>query len=281
MSGLEATEELVQGVKHLLREALGNLVLVLAAAFKQGGEPLVARQRQQALLGKQQAQRGADRAPGGIDQIREAEVHPAGALASGGRDQAERDAVEQQPGGDTGAAQKALHSALGRCLQSAGTGRRLVEVLSGGEHLHEQLPRRCAIPRVPFTDCEVRVQRLVVVRENDRQIGRDGSFCRARVAPGREAPAEDRAGEFSEVSHARFGIASREDRPLVDAPGEQRLPLRILAVQDRSRLDQRRSRDHESVRLDEAQPFEVGTGVRIGSGHTSAGFGTDAEVFRV
>ena len=68
---------------------------------------------------------------------------------------------------------------------------------------------------------------------------------------------------------------------MVDAPGEQRLPLRILTVQDRSRLDQRRSRDHQAVRLDEAQPFEVGTGVRIGSGHTSAGFGTDAEVFRV
>ena len=38
VSGLEAAEELVQGVQHLLREALGNLVLVLATAFKQGGE---------------------------------------------------------------------------------------------------------------------------------------------------------------------------------------------------------------------------------------------------
>ena len=152
---------------------------------------------------------------------------------------------------------------------------------SGSEHLHEQLPRRCAIPRVTFTDCEVRVQRLVVVRENDRQIGRDGSFCRARVASGREAPAEDRARELLEVSHAGLGIASWQHHALVDAPGEQRLPLRILAVQNRSRLDQRRSRDHQSGWLDEAQPFEVGTGVRIGSGHASEGFGTDAEVFRV
>ena len=51
VSGLEATEELVQGVKHLLGEALGNLVLVLAAAFEQGGETLLAGQRQQALFG--------------------------------------------------------------------------------------------------------------------------------------------------------------------------------------------------------------------------------------
>ena len=52
VSGLEAAEELVHGVQHLLREALGNLVLVLATAFEQGGEPLVARQRQKALLGE-------------------------------------------------------------------------------------------------------------------------------------------------------------------------------------------------------------------------------------
>ena len=38
VSGLEAAEELVQGVQHLLGEALGHLVLVLAAAFEQGGE---------------------------------------------------------------------------------------------------------------------------------------------------------------------------------------------------------------------------------------------------
>ena len=51
VSGLEAAEELVQAVQNLLREALGNLVLVLAAALEQGGEPLVAGQCQQALFG--------------------------------------------------------------------------------------------------------------------------------------------------------------------------------------------------------------------------------------
>ena len=57
MSGLEAAEEFVQAVQNLLRQSLGDLVLVLAAALKQGGEPLVAGQCQQALFGQQQAQR--------------------------------------------------------------------------------------------------------------------------------------------------------------------------------------------------------------------------------
>ena len=51
VSGLEAAEDLVQGVQNLLRETLGNLILVLAAAFEQRGEPLVARQCQQPLFG--------------------------------------------------------------------------------------------------------------------------------------------------------------------------------------------------------------------------------------
>ena len=51
VSGLEAAEELVQSVQNLLRETLGDLVLVLAAAFEQGGEPLVAGQCEQPLFG--------------------------------------------------------------------------------------------------------------------------------------------------------------------------------------------------------------------------------------
>ena len=249
--------------------------------FEQGGEPLVAGQCQQPLFGQQQTERRAERAPGGVDQVREAEVHPAGALASRGGDQAQGNAVEQHPGGDPGAAQEALRTPLGRCLQSAGAGRRLVEVVSGGEHLHQQLPRRRAVLRIPLANREDRAQRLSVVRENDRQIGRNGRLCRAGVTPRREAPAEDRAREFSEVSHGRLGIAPREDHAFVDTPGEHRLRLRILPIQDRSRLDQRRCRDHQSVRLYETQPFEVGTCVRIRRRHMSADFGSGAERPRV
>ena len=163
---------------------------------------------------------------------------------------------------------------MGRYLQSAGAGRRLVEVLSAVEHLHEQLPRRRAVLRIALSNREVRTQRLTVVRENDRKIGRDGSSFRACIALGREAPTEDRARVFSKVSHARLWIASRKDRPLVDAAGESPLPLRILTVQDRSCLDQRRSRDHQSVRLDESEPFEMGAGVRVLRRHACQPRGT-------
>ena len=52
-----------------------------------------------------------------------------------------------------------------------------------------------------------------------------------------------------------------------DAAGQAALPLRILSVQERSGLDQCGRRDHEAVRLDEAEPFEVGAGVGVGGGH--------------
>ena len=199
-----------------------------------------------------------------VDQIREAEVHPAGALPAGSGDQAECDTVEQHPGGNAGAAEQALRPALGSCLQSAGTGAHLVEVLPGVEHLHQQLPRRRAVLRVAFAHREVRTECLTVVRENDRarSSGME-AFFRVRVALGREAPAEDLTREFSKVSHARLRIAPRGDRPLVDAAGEQRLALCILTVQDRSCFDQRRRRDHQTVGLDETQPFEMGACVRI------------------
>ena len=55
---------------------------------------------------------------------------------------------------------------------------------------------------------------------------------------------------------------------------EQAEKLRIRAValvhrvrvQDRARLGQRGSRDHEAVRLEEAEPFEVGAGIGVGFG---------------
>ena len=54
---------------------------------------------------------------------------------------------------------------------------------------------------------------------------------------------------------------------LADAAGQTALTFRILSVQERSGLGQRRRRDHEAVRLDEAEPFEMGAGVGVGGGH--------------
>ena len=140
MGGLEPAQKLVERVHHLLGEALAHLVLVLAAVFQERGEPLAAGQCEEALLGEQHAECGAERAPGGPAHVRDAEVHPARAFAARGGDEAKRGAVEQQAGGNPGAAKETLGAPLGRGFQArAGTaaGRRNVEVPARVEHLHE------------------------------------------------------------------------------------------------------------------------------------------------
>ncbi len=61
VGGLEAAQQLVERVEHLLGEALADLVLVLAAVLEERGEALRAGQAQQSRLAEQQAQRGRDR----------------------------------------------------------------------------------------------------------------------------------------------------------------------------------------------------------------------------
>ena len=57
--GLEAAQQLVERVQHLLGQALADLVLELAAVLEQGGEALRARQAEEPRLAEEQAQRGA------------------------------------------------------------------------------------------------------------------------------------------------------------------------------------------------------------------------------
>ena len=45
------------------------------------------------------------------------------------------------------------------------------------------------------------------------------------------------------------------------------LTVGILPIEDGARLDQRGGGDHEAVRLDEAEPFEMGAGVGVRGGH--------------
>ena len=73
-----------------------------------------------------------------------------------------------------------------------------------------------------------------------------------------------------EVLNAGLRAARRVEHALADAADQSALPFRILPVQDRSRLDQRGRRDHEAVRLNEAEPFEVGAGVGVRGGHVTA-----------
>ena len=125
VGGLEPADELVEGVHHLFREALAHLVLVLAAVIEEGGEPLRARQGEEALFGEEEAEGGAEGAPGGEAHVRDAEVHPARALPPRGGDEAKRDAVEEQAGGDPGAPEQTLGAALGPRLRGADRHRRI------------------------------------------------------------------------------------------------------------------------------------------------------------
>ncbi len=113
VGGLEAAQQLVERVQHLFGEPLADLVLILPAVGEQRGEPPVARDGQQPRLAEQQAQGGGDGPTGGLDHVGYAEVEPARALAARSRDEAQCDAVEQQPRRDAGVAQQALHARLG------------------------------------------------------------------------------------------------------------------------------------------------------------------------
>ena len=271
VGGLEPSDELVEGVHHLLGETLAHLVLVLAAVLEESGEPLSARQREEALLGEEEAEGGAEGAPGGEAHVRDAEVHPAGALAARSGDEAKRDAVEEQAGGNPGAPEQALGTALGRGFEArpgappppAGASKSCPVV----ECLDEELPWRLTVARVALADREVGAEGLAVVREGNLQLGRDRSFVGASVAAGSEPPAEDAGGKLAEVGDAGLRPARGVEHTLADAAGKPALPFGVLPVQDGSRLRKRRGGDHEPLRLDEAEPFEVGAGVGIGGGH--------------
>ena len=271
VGGLEPPDELVEGVHHLLGEALAHLVLVLATVLEEGGEPLRARQREQALLGEEEAKGGAEGAPGGEAHVRDAEVHPAGALAPRRGDEAKRDAVEGQARGNPSASEQSLGAAVERGFEArlGAPGYRRVEVLPRVEHLHEKLPWSPAITRVALADGEVGEKGLAVVRKGKLQLGRNGSLLRARIPTRREAPAQGGGGEFPEVGDAGLGTAGGVKLALLDATGETVLPFHVLPVQDGSRLRERRGGDHEAVRLDETEPFEVGAGVGVGGGHVA------------
>ena len=259
---------------HLFGEALAHLVLVLAAVLEEGGESLVSGESEEALFGEEEAQGGAEWAPSRPAHVGDAEVHPAGAFSARGGDEAKRDPVEEQAGGNPGAAEKALGAAVWRgfearpCAGASTPGRR-VEVLPRVQHLDEKLPRRLSVPRVALADCEVGAKGLAVVREGNLQISRNRSFLRAGVPAGREAPAENGAGKLAEVGDVELRPARRVELALADAAGKPALPFGVLAVQDGSRLRERRGGDHEALRLDEPEPFEVGAGVGVGGGHVA------------
>jgi hypothetical protein len=140
VGGLEAAQQLVERVQHLLGQALAHLVLELAAVLEERRQALGARQAQEPRLAEEKPQRGRDRPARGLDHIRDAEVEPTGALTTRRREEPERAAVEEETRRDAGLAQQPLHAAVGRGLQRAVAADHAVEVLTGFEDPHEELP---------------------------------------------------------------------------------------------------------------------------------------------
>lgn len=87
MGGLEPAQQLVEGVQDLFRQALADLVLVLAALLQQSGETLGPTDAQKPVLAQQQAHGGADWAARRLRHVAHAEVQPARTLALRGRHQ--------------------------------------------------------------------------------------------------------------------------------------------------------------------------------------------------
>ena len=91
-----------------------NQASQLARKLEPTRHPLVPGESEEALFGEKQAEGGAEGAPGRLAQVRDPEIHPAGAFAARGGDEAERGPVEKQAGGNPGAAEEALRAAVGR-----------------------------------------------------------------------------------------------------------------------------------------------------------------------
>ena len=271
VGGLEPPDELVEGVHHLFREPFAHLVLVLAAVLEEGGEPLGARQREEALLGEGG---GGGRSRGGRPAVRlmsatrksiQPELSPRGA-------EMRRSAtpLKSRPAGTPvpRSRRSARPWAEASRREPVPTGYRRVKVLPGVEHLDEELPRRLTVALVALADREVGAEGLAVVREGNLQLGRNRSLCRAGEPAGRGSPSR---GRWRRTPGSRRCMAPRRVRGRARARGCSRrvgsCPSASCRFRMASRLRERRGGYHQAVRLDVAEPFEVGAGVGVGGGH--------------
>ena len=149
VSGLEAAQELVEGMQYLLGQTLADLVLILAAILEQRGEALRARLAEEPVLAEEQPHCSRDRPSRGGEHIRNAKVEPARALAPWRRNEAKGCTVEEQSRRHAGMAQEAFHAAVGRGFEATArpcpATRHVVEFLFRLTDANEQLPGRCAV----------------------------------------------------------------------------------------------------------------------------------------
>ena len=131
LRGLEAGEQEVQGLQHLLGEVAGDLALGLARGGQQLGQLLVRGDAEPLARVQEHDQRIEQGAAGGGDQICEAEGEGAGGGAVRRVQEAQVGAVAQKADGHAGVAQQALELGGRRIVPGAGDGLALVERQAG------------------------------------------------------------------------------------------------------------------------------------------------------
>jgi hypothetical protein len=265
VGGLDAAEELVESVKDLLGELLGDLVLELAALGEEPGESGRGRAGEEPGLGEEEVKGVGEGTTGGEEHLGDTEVHPAGALAVGGGDKAEDAPVGEEPGGDAGPTEETLEAGVVGDAEVTGSVDGSIEIVGGIDDADEELPGGLALLGRELTDGEVWSEGGVEVGESDMEVVGDGCgalrgvACTVRrgIALGRPAPAEDLGGEAGEVGDEGLGVGVGGEGALLDDGAEGVLVRRIGAVEDDAGLLEGEGGDDEAGRLEVADPLEV------------------------
>ena len=269
MRGLEAAQQLVQRVQHLLGELLGDLVLELAAVLEQRGEAL---RRAAVRAGAARRAAAAARSQIGRPAVwtmsRDPEVEPARALAARRGDQPQRAAVEQQAGWHAGLAQQPLHPAVRRWPRAAAP----LGDSSKSSPGRARARGAARATRHPAARARGRRGRAAASRRSraatTSSSGGIGRPVDARVALRREAPAEHVAREALEVGDHRLWLAARVRAARSSTHAESsRWPSASRRSRIAPRAHERRRGDDEAGRLHEAEPFEVREDLGIDARH--------------
>ena len=287
---LQAAQQLVEGMQHLLGQSLADLVLVT------GGCPRAARR------GRWGRGRLSSRRSWSSRRMAAAIGRPAVCTMSATRKSSQPELsprgaeirrsarpLKSRPAGTAGVAQQALQASVRRGFQAVPGVRGAVEVGARLADLDEKLPVRSAGGAVrrrgrrpaggrrgarrgrrglsrPRPHREIRAQHRAGLRERRFELGRQGRLVRARVALRREAPAEHGAGEGAEVRQPglRF-VPGRKQR----SPAQSQ-SSRCPSTSRRSRIAPARSRAGAETTSPggphEPDPLQV-SGDVVGRGH--------------
>ena len=260
MGGLEAAQQLVERVEHLLGERSLTSFWNLRLSSSRAARRCCARQAQQPLLGRAA---GAARCEIGRPAVwtmsatrksSQPELSPRGAeIRRSARPLKSRPAGTPVSRSSRSMRPWAEASSWPRAARRRGRSPRRARGLRT-----RSCQRRRAVGRLELAHGEVGAQRLAVVGER-RPRARAGSgsrpcprspWARSSSRARTRRRRESRAGDGSGPSSASTVRSSTQ-------LAQEALPLGVAPVEDRAGAHQRRRRDDKARRLDEAEPLEV------------------------